>query len=78
MRQRGLCHSAPPRNVLRHNALVCCAAGTAATFELFALVGVVAVTVMWATVPETRNKSLEDIEAMWVSMDGGEERRQED
>jgi SP family arabinose:H+ symporter-like MFS transporter len=41
------------------------AAGPAATYFFFAAVGVLAVVVIDRAVPETKGKSLEEIEAMW-------------
>jgi hypothetical protein len=40
--------------------------GQAATFWLFAAMCVLAFVWIWRFVPETRGRSLEDIEQMWV------------
>lgn len=43
--------------------------GTAATFWLFAICGVVGLVWIWKRVPETKGRSLEEISAMWSTDD---------
>ena len=40
-------------------------AGLGATYLIFAVIGVVSVASIYATVPETKGKTLEEIEALW-------------
>ena len=46
-------------------------AGLGTTYLIFAGVGVVALGSIYATVPETKGKTLEEIEAMWDGDDKG-------
>ena len=43
--------------------------GPGYTYLLFAGVGVVAVAVIYSLVPETKGKTLEEIEASWIDKD---------
>ncbi len=44
--------------------------GLAGTYALFAAIGVLAVASIAATVPETKGKTLEEIQAMWENRGG--------
>ena len=46
-------------------------AGLGATYLIFAGIGVASVASIYATVPETKGKTLEEIEALWVEQDKG-------
>lgn len=46
-------------------------AGLGATYLLFAGISVVALGSIYATVPETKGKTLEEIEALWDDDDKG-------
>ena len=46
-------------------------AGLGATYLLFAGIGVVSLASIYATVPETKGKTLEEIEALWEEQDKG-------
>lgn len=46
-------------------------AGLGATYLLFAGIGVIALGSIYATVPETKGKTLEEIEALWDDDDKG-------
>ncbi len=46
-------------------------AGLGATYLIFAGIGVVALGSIYATVPETKGKTLEEIEAFWDEDDKG-------
>lgn len=45
------------------------AVGAGSTYLIFAAVSVVAVGTIYAIVPETKGKTLEEIEAMWKDSD---------
>lgn len=45
--------------------------GQGATYFTFAVIGIVAVATINAIVPETKGKTLEEIEALWAPADGG-------
>ena len=44
-------------------------AGIGATYFIFAGIGVVSVATIYATVPQTKGKTLEEIEALWADDD---------
>lgn len=44
-------------------------AGLGVTYFIFAGIGVVSVATIYATVPETKGKTLEEIEALWAEDD---------
>ena len=44
-------------------------AGIGATYFIFAGIGVISVATIYATVPETKGKTLEEIEALWADDD---------
>lgn len=46
-------------------------AGLGATYFIFAAVGVGSLASIYATVPETKGKTLEEIEALWGDDDKG-------
>ena len=46
-------------------------AGLGATYLLFAGIGVVSLGSIYATIPETKGKTLEEIEALWAEDDKG-------
>lgn len=46
-------------------------AGLGATYLLFAGIGVVSLVSIYLTIPETKGKTLEEIEALWAEDDKG-------
>ena len=46
-------------------------AGLGATYLLFAGIGVVSLVSIYLTIPETKGKTLEEIEALWAADDKG-------
>lgn len=46
-------------------------AGLGATYLLFAGIGVVSLASIYLTIPETKGKTLEEIEALWAEEDKG-------